>query len=143
MASLKAKLSAHLIAARAYANLSSAQRLKVGAFLIREDRIISIGYNGMPSGMDNVCEILIDGQLYSRPEVIHAEMNAIAFAAKHGIATDGCSMVVTHSPCFDCSRLIIQSGIKKIYYGTKYRDDSGIKFLKKASIKVKEITWEK
>lgn len=140
---------AHLEAAKAYAKLSKAKRLKVGAVICRDDRIISIGYNGMPSGGDNICEYRIDHingldqieeiEWRTRPEVIHAESNAIAFAAKNGVATDGCKLVLTHSPCFDCSRLIIQSGIKEVVYETDYRDISGIDFLKENGVSVWKV----
>lgn len=139
---------AHLEAAKAYAKLSKAKRLKVGAVICRDDRIISIGYNGMPSGSDNVCEIQVNSttkqgevieSYMTRPEVIHAESNAIAFAAKNGVATDGCKLVLTHSPCFDCSRLIIQSGIKEVVYETDYRDISGIDFLKENGVSVWKV----
>lgn len=139
---------AHLEAAKAYAKLSKAKRLKVGAVICRDDRIISIGYNGMPSGPDNVCEIKVNSttkqgevieSYMTRPEVIHAESNAIAFAAKNGVATDGCKLILTHSPCFDCSRLIIQSGIKEVVYETDYRDISGIDFLKENGVSVWKV----
>lgn len=145
------RLQAHLKAAHAYADLSKAKRLQVGALLLKEDRIISIGYNGMPSGMDNTCEdliaipVIIDGhavlkrELKTKPELVHAEMNAIAFAAKNGVATEGCTMVLTHSPCFECSKLIVQAGIKEIYYETEYRLTESLDFLRKLNIKVKKI----
>lgn len=143
------RLNAHLKAAQAYAELSHAKRLKVGAVLLKDDRIISVGYNGMPSGMDNECEYLVDmlgpkgehlHELQTRPEVCHAEMNVIAFAAKHGgIGTDGCTMVVTHSPCFECSKLLMQAGVKEIYYEKEYRLTDSIDFLKSNNIIVLEI----
>ena len=139
MASLKARIQAHLLAAQAYANLSSATRLKVGALLIKEDRIISVGYNGMPKGMTNICEYEENGVMFTKAEVCHAEMNAIAFAAKNGISTKNCTMVITHSPCFNCAKLIIQSGIINIYYNEPFRDDLGIDFLKQTGINVSQI----
>lgn len=146
------RLNAHLKAAKAYAELSHAKRLKVGAVLLRDDRIISIGYNGMPSGFPNECEgPTADPKDYrgggggefitpvTLPEVVHAEMNAIAFAAKAGVSTEGCTMVVTHSPCFECSKLLMQSGVKHIYYETEYRLTDSLEFLKKGGIEVKKI----
>ena len=135
------RLNAHLKAAKAYAELSHAKRLQVGAVLIKDDRVISIGYNGMPSGFPNEAEFKnpVVGELQTKPEVDHAEMNVIAFAAKHGVPTDGCTMVVTHSPCFECSKLLMQSGVKKIYYETEYRLTDSLEFLKKGGIEVTQL----
>jgi dCMP deaminase len=133
------RVYAHLKVANAYAELSYAERLKVGAVLIKEDRPISVGYNGMPTGADNKCEFEIDGELLTNPEVIHAEMNCIAFAAKNGVSTNGCSMIITHSPCYDCAKLIKQSGIKEVFYHKEYRDISSIKFLRDNGVKVESI----
>lgn len=133
------RLHAHLKAAEAYAELSKAKRLKVGAVIVKEDRIISLGYNGMPSGGFNECEVIKDGVLQTRPEVIHGEINSIFFAAKNGISTDGASMVTTHSPCMECSKAIIQSGIKHVYFKEKYRDESGVDFLLRYGVIVSEI----
>lgn len=136
------RLNAHMEAAHTYAKLSWAKRLKVGAILIKNDRIISIGYNGMPSGSSNICEdVVIEGgfpEYTTKPEVIHAEMNAIAFAARNGIMTEGCSMITTHSPCFNCSKLLIQSGVKEIYYEKEYRKIGALKFLKDNNVKVRK-----
>lgn len=135
------RLHAHLKAAKAYAELSHAKRLQVGAVILKEDRIISVGYNGMPSGMSNICEFKnkVTGFLQTKPELVHAEINAIAFAAKNGVSTDGCTMVVTHSPCFECSKLLFQSGVKHVYYETEYRITESLEFLKKGGIEVKKI----
>lgn len=145
------RIHAHLKAAKAYAELSYARRLKVGAVIVRDDRIVSIGYNGTPSGRDNNCEeevydgypkghrLVSPGKLVSKPEVCHAEMNAIAFSARNGVSTEGCSLIVTHSPCYECSKLIVQSGIKTVYYEIEYRDQTAIKFLKECNIDVKKI----
>ena len=130
------KNNAHLDAAKAYSKLSKAERLKVGAVLVKDDRVISVGYNGCPSGGSNICEDVIDGELVTKPEVLHAEENCIAFAAKNGIATEGCSMITTHSPCFACSRLLIQAGVKNVWYETKYRDISGLDLLKNHNVEV-------
>lgn len=133
------RLAAHLKAAAIYSELSHARRLKVGSVLVKDDRIISIGYNGTVSGSDNNCEDEVDGELVTKPEVVHAEMNCIAFAAKHGLSTNGCSLVTTHSPCYNCSLLMIQAGVKEIYYHKQYRDPAGIMFLRKNGVKVEKL----
>ena len=122
------------------AELSWARRLKVGAIVVRDDRIISIGYNGMPAGWDNNCEdVLVDGissQLVTKPEVLHAESNAIAKLAKSSESGLGADLFVTHSPCLDCAKLIYQSGIGRVFYHSAYRSDAGIQFLKQSNIQV-------
>lgn len=138
------RIKAHLKSAKAYAELSHAKRLQVGAVLVKDDRIVSIGYNGMPSGMDNDCEYVVinprgNEVIHTKPEVVHAEMNAIAFAAKNGVATNGCSMVVTHSPCFECSKLLLQAGVKEILYEEEYRLTASLKFLQEGGVEVKKI----
>ena len=137
------RINAHLNAAKAYAQLSYAKRLKVGAVLVKDDRIISVGYNGMPSGVDNTCEDYVqDGpiaELVTKPGLVHAEMNVIAFAAKNGMSTNQCIMIITHSPCFECSKLIIQSGIKKVLYETEYRLTEGLDFLRECGVEVERI----
>lgn len=140
------RLLAHLHAAKGYAQLSYAKRLKVGAVLIKDDRIISVGYNGMPSGVDNKCEDYVqDGpvaELVTKPGLVHAEMNVIAFAAKSGVSTNQCIMIITHSPCYECSKLIIQSGITKVYYETEYRITDGIDFLRECGVDVERINGQ-
>lgn len=140
--------------AKIFAELSHAKRLHVGAIIVKEDRIISIGYNGMPSGWDNVCEyeekvmmsefgkgtwIEKTGQLKTKPEVLHAETNAIAKLARSTESGEGATLFVTHSPCIECSKLIYQSGISTVYYGEDYRDDAGINFLKLSGVTVEKI----
>lgn len=130
--------------AQTFAELSSAKRLQVGAIVVKDDRIISIGYNGMPSGWDNDCEyenLTEDGSLLleTKPEVLHAESNAIAKLAKSTESGDGAELFVTHSPCLACAKLIYQSGIGRVYYGNNYRDNSGIKFLEKSGVKVEQL----
>jgi dCMP deaminase len=130
--------------AETFAELSSARRLHVGAIIVKDDRIISIGYNGMPSGWNNDCEDeIIDDKwtvtLKTKPEVLHAETNAIAKLAKSTESGDGASMFITHSPCLDCAKLIYQSGIKSVYYRNTYRSDDGIKFLEKCNVNVEKI----
>jgi dCMP deaminase len=131
---------AHMRAAHLYADLSTARRLKVGALIVKDDRIISIGYNGMPSGWDNNCELeLDDGTIKTKPEVLHAETNAIAKLARSTESGLDADLFVTHSPCLDCAKLIYQSGIRRVYYANAYRDDSGISFLKASGITVEKI----
>lgn len=130
--------------AETFAGLSSARRLHVGAIIVKDDRIISIGYNGMPSGWDNNCEIELYQpvgrvDLVTKPEVLHAETNAIAKLAKSTESGDGATLFVTHAPCLDCGKLIYQSGINSVYYRNSYRSDEGIHFLEKAGVKVEKI----
>lgn len=132
--------TAHMQAAHIYAELSSARRLKVGALVVKDDRIVSIGYNGMPSGWDNNCEYdLEDGNIKTRPEVLHAETNALAKLARSTESGLDADLFVTHSPCLDCAKLIYQSGIKRVFYANAYRDNSGINFLKSSGIEVEQL----
>ena len=141
--------NAYMKVAETFSELSSARRLHVGAIIVKDDRIISIGYNGMPSGWDNNCEDVITPSLpylqgegptlKTKPEVLHAETNAIAKLAKSTESGDGASMFITHSPCLDCAKLIYQSGIKSVYYRNVYRSDDGIKFLEKCNVSVEKI----
>jgi dCMP deaminase len=113
--------------------LSTAERLKVGAIIVKDGRIISIGYNGMPAGWDNVCE---DDDFKTKPEVIHAEANAIAkLASSHESGLDA-YMYVTHAPCIECAKLIATSGISRVYYKTKYRNEDGLEFLRKCNVEI-------
>jgi dCMP deaminase len=131
---------AYMQTAETFAELSSAQRLHVGAIIVKDDRIISIGYNGMPAGWSNVCEdVTEDGTLTTKPEVLHAESNAIAKLARSNDSGDGADLFVTHSPCLECAKLIYQSGIKNVYYAKNYRDDTGLLFLKKSNINVEQV----
>jgi dCMP deaminase len=136
---------AHMKAAGNYAELSYARRLKVGAIVTKEDRVISIGYNGTPKGWDNNCEDAIwnsqDGsaELKTKPEVIHAEANAIAKLARSSESGEGAHMYITHAPCFDCAKLIYTAGIEKVFYQNAYRNEDGIEFLKKCNIEVEKI----
>ena len=135
--------------AEVYAELSTAKRLHVGAIIVKEDRIISIGYNGMPSGWTNEYEEVItptvpylqgDGPtLKTKPEVLHAETNAIAKLAKSNESGNNSVLFVTHAPCMDCAKLVYQSGIRSVYYRNSYRDDKGITFLQKAGVNVEKI----
>ena len=128
-------VEAYMDVAERFAQLSSAQRLNVGAIVVKDDRIISIGYNGMPSGWDNVCEH--EGK--TKPEVLHAESNAIAKLARSLESGEGASIFITHSPCIDCAKLIYQSGIATVYYKNDYRSTQGIDFLNKSNIKVVKV----
>lgn len=131
--------------AKTFAELSHARRLKVGAIIVKDDRIISIGYNGMPAGWDNNCEDEIeypDAQgitLKTKPEVLHAETNAIAKLARSNESGERASLFVTHSPCLECAKLIYQSGISKVYFSETYRDGSGINFLQKSGVEVVQL----
>ena len=157
------------------AKMSHARRLQVGAVIVKNDRVISMGYNGMPAGWENNCEdkdymdqgaggwlnpdeiesqwpfeeeeTLVDAdeglfkvtkryRLKTRPEVLHAESNAIAKLAKSNDSGNGADIFVTHAPCMECSKLIFQSGIRRVYFNENYRDDSGIKFLKQSGVEV-------
>lgn len=170
---MKEKLKqAYMKTAETFAELSHARRLHVGAIVVKEDRVISIGYNGMPSGWDNNCEdkewcsaggwlspeeieegwpyegtyLDIDGnevqgryRLKTKPEVLHAETNALAKLAKSTESGEGADIFITHAPCLDCAKLIYQSGIKRVFFGAAYRDDSGTKFLKASGITVEQL----
>ena len=153
--------------AETFAECSTAKRLHVGAIVVKEDRIISIGYNGMPSGWDNDCEYkdymsdaggwLSPEEIYeqwpfeeesdtwkkyklkTKPEVLHAETNAIAKLAKSNESGLGATMFITHAPCLDCAKLIHQSGISSVLYRNTYRSDDGISFLQKAGMTVEKI----
>ena len=133
-------VSAYMDVAERFAELSSAIRLHVGAIIVKDDRIISIGYNGMPSGWDNDCEdVLEDATLKSKPEVLHAETNAIAKLAKSTESGDGAVLFVTHSPCLDCAKLIFQSGICSVFYRDSYRSTDGTAFLERSGVKVTQV----
>ena len=140
-------IDAYMDVAERFSQLSSAKRLNVGAIVVKDDRIISIGYNGMPSGWDNECEyeVIVEDdddyttELKTKPEVLHAESNAIAKLAKSPESGEGATIFVTHAPCMDCAKLIYQSGIDTVYYRTAYRDTSGIDFLAKSDVEVVKI----
>jgi len=131
--------------AERFAQLSHAQRAKVGAIIVKDDRIISIGYNGMPSGWDNVCEEVVPpnewaefGQLKTKPEVLHAETNAIAKLAQSSESGKDATLFCTHLPCMECAKLIYQSGIKEVYYREEYKaaKGSGKEFLIESGITI-------
>ena len=131
---------AYMDVAYRFAELSHARRLHVGAIIVKDDRIISIGYNGMPAGWENNCELTQeDGTLVTRPEVLHAEMNALMKLAKSTESGNAASIFVTHAPCMDCAKSIYQAGILEVYYSEEYRSSNGIAFLKQCDIKVRKI----
>jgi dCMP deaminase len=157
---MKEKLKrAYMKTAETFAELSHARRLHVGAIVVKDDRIISIGYNGMPAGWDNNCEDRVyanewsidnnhwdyqeeDGTCYNlktRPEVLHAETNAIAKLARSNESGMDADIFITHAPCLDCAKLIYQSGIKRVWYGSQYRDSTGTEFLRKSGIEVEQL----
>jgi dCMP deaminase len=170
---MKEKLkSAYMKTAETFAELSHARRLHVGAIVVKDDRIISIGYNGMPAGWDNNCENvewcsaggwlsaeeIIEGwpyegtyldadgntmqgryRLKTKPEVLHAETNAIAKLAKSNESGLGATMFITHAPCLDCAKLIYQSGISSVFYRDSYRSTDGTAFLEKSGIEVTQV----
>ena len=126
----------YLRMARIWAENSYCQRRQVGALVVKDQRIISDGYNGTPSGFENQCE---DEQGVTHPYVLHAEANAITKLARSSNNSDGATLYVTASPCIECAKLIIQAGIKRVVYGEKYRLDDGLNLLKKANIKVEYL----
>ena len=137
-------IEAFMTTAETFANCSTAVRLQVGAIVVKDDRIISIGYNGMPSGWDNTCENIVGydkGQpvLKTKPEVLHAETNAIAKLAKSTESGNGATMFITHAPCIDCAKLVFLSGISSVYYLNLYRNADGVQFLERAGVKVEKL----
>ena len=135
--------------ARVFAELSHARRLHVGAIVVKEDRIISIGYNGMPAGWDNNCEDeighvlddnghIIETRLKTKPEVLHAESNAVAKLARSNESGLDAAIFITHAPCLDCAKLIYQAGIKQVWFGAAYRDNDGLNFLKKSGVEINQ-----
>ena len=123
----------YLRMAQIWAENSYCVRRKVGALVVKEKMIISDGYNGTPSGFENICE---DENNVTKPYVLHAEANAITKLARSSNNSDGATIYITASPCIECSKLIIQAGIKRVVYGEKYRLSDGIELLKRANIEV-------
>ena len=126
----------YMAIAKRTAELSSAKRLQVGAIIVKNDRIVSIGYNGTPSGWTNVCE---DENYKTKPEVILAEANAIAKLAKSTESGEGAVMFLTHAPCMDCAKQVYTAGISKVYYKNSYRSTDGIDFLNKCKVEVEQL----
>lgn len=125
--------------ANIWAQNSYCTRRKVGALIVKEKMIISDGYNGTPSGFENVCE---DENNMTKPYVLHAEANAITKVAKSNNSSDGATLYVTSSPCIECSKLIIQAGIKRVVFTENYRVEDGINLLRKANIEVTQVEIE-
>jgi dCMP deaminase len=126
----------YLRMARIWAENSYCQRRQVGALVVKDKMIISDGYNGTPSGFENICE---DENNVTKPYVLHAEANAITKLARSNNNSSGATLYVTASPCLECSKLIIQSGIRRVVYGEEYRLADGIELLRRANIEVKFI----
>jgi dCMP deaminase len=137
-------IEAYMDTAERFARLSSAKRLHVGAVVVRDHRIVSIGYNGMPAGWTNECEHveqLSDDtiKLVTKDEVIHAEANAISKMARDGERGLGASLFCTHAPCVQCAKLISGAGISKVYYRNWYRDNKGLDFLEKCLVEIEQV----
>lgn len=135
---------AYMKTAETFGSLSTATRLQVGAIVVKDNRIISIGYNGMPSGWDNECEYWVGEDdfgntiLKTKPEVIHAEANAIAKLARSHESGLNAEMYITHAPCMECAKQIYSAGISKVYFKGKYRSTDGVDFLTKCGIEVEQ-----
>lgn len=127
---------AHMQVAEIYADLSSAERRKVGCVVVKDDTIIAIGYNGTPPGWDNDCE---DEWNKTRPEVIHAEQNALDKITRGTISSVGSSLFVTTAPCIECAKRIFGAGIREVFYREVYRTDDGLQFLQKAGINTEKV----
>ena len=139
--------------AERFSQLSSAMRLQVGAIIVKDDRIISIGYNGMPAGWDNTCEEVVDvaktdprydhnnftKELKTKPEVLHAERNAIDKLARTTESGLGATMFITHAPCMECSKSIYGAGIQQVYYRHQYRNTDGLEFLARCQVSVTQV----
>lgn len=146
-------IDAYLDMAERFAQLSYATRLKVGAIVVKDNRVTSIGYNGTPAGWDNSCEEIVDvskedprydinnfsKELKTKNEVIHAEANAIGKLARDGEAGLNSTMFCTHAPCIDCAKLIYSAGITKVYYRNSYRDTKGVDFLETTGVGTEKV----
>ena len=146
MADQKSLDNVFLEIATSFSKLSKAVRRKVGCIIVKDGQIISNGYNGTPSGFDNICEKVTEKNgfpsLHTKPEVLHAESNALMKLARSTNSSIGATMYLTCSPCFDCAKLIIQAGISRVVYAEEYRNTDGIHLLKKANITVEQINYE-
>lgn len=137
-------IDAYMDTAERFSQLSSAKRLKVGAIIVKDDRIISIGYNGMPAGWTNECETLVnriaeEPVLVTKDEVIHAEANAIAKLAKSSESGNNAVMFLTHAPCIHCAKQIYTAGIRKVFYRDTYRSEAGLEFLAKCDVELEQV----
>ena len=122
--------------AQEWGKLSYCDRKQVGAIIVKDRMIISDGYNGTPTGFENICE---DEEGYTKWYVLHAEANAISKVASYTQSCEGATLYITLSPCRECSKLIHQSGIKRVVYQIKYKDDSGIQFLERAGVLLEHL----
>lgn len=125
--------SRYIRMAKIWAENSYCKRRQVGAIIVKDKMIISDGYNGTPSGFENICE---DENGLTKPYVLHAEANAITKIARSGNNSDGATLYVTSSPCIECAKLIIQAGIKRVVYSEEYRLNDGVELLKRAGVEV-------
>jgi dCMP deaminase len=137
-------VDAFMDTAERFAQLSSAKRLQVGAVVVKDSRIISIGYNGMPAGWTNECENVVQLSddtvvLKTKDEVIHAEANAILKLARDGESGSGSTLFCTHAPCIHCAKLVHGAGISKVYYRNSYRDTIGLDFLENCKIELEQV----
>ncbi|MCH1534561.1 MAG: dCMP deaminase family protein [Schleiferiaceae bacterium] len=130
---------AYLRMAQEWAQLSHCSRKKVGALIVKDRMIISDGFNGTPTGFENPCE---DEENYTKWYVLHAEANAILKVAGSPASAKGATLYLTLSPCKECSKLVHQSGIRRLVYINKYKDDSGLRFLEKAGVKTEQLSVE-
>ena len=141
---------AHMRAAYAYADCSTAEKLRVGCVLVKDHRIISIGYNGMPSGWTNECETqFMTGngtadhiELITKPEVIHAEANAVAKLARSNESGEGSVAFITHAPCLSCAKMLYSAGVIEVVYSYSYKSKEGLQFLEKCGIPVSQCLLE-
>ena len=136
-------LNMYMKIAETVAAASYAKKLKVGAVAVKDNRILSIGYNGTPPGMSNVCEREVTNEdctpaLETVKEVIHAEMNAIYKMARDGQSAQGSTLFITHSPCFECAKAILSVGVSSVFYKNEYRNMDGVHFLRSNNIKVEQ-----
>jgi dCMP deaminase len=142
MATQKALDRTYMMMAKELSKLSSAQRAKVGAIIVKDTHIIAEGYNGTPRGFNNVCEYYdYADHLHTKPEVLHAETNAITKLARSTSSSDQSTLYVTLAPCYDCSKLIIQAGIKRVVYDGSYLRD-GLDLLEQAGVEVQKVKLE-
>ena len=133
----------YLEIATSWSQLSKAKRKKVGCLVVKDGQIISDGYNGTPKGYDNDCEFETRFGFETRPEVLHAESNALMKLAKSTNSSENCTIYLTLSPCFECSKLLVQAGVKRVVYNEQYRDTSGLEFLKVNGIEVEQLKMYK
>ena len=133
----------YLEMATSWSQLSKAKRKKVGCLVVKDGQIISDGYNGTPKGYDNECEFETRFGYETRPEVLHAESNALMKLAKSTNSSENCTIYLTLSPCFECSKLLVQAGVKRVVYNEQYRDTSGLEFLKVNGIEVEQLKMYK